>query len=184
MHLLLLTFCSLAVSASASTVSLTINHPQAKIPTSKNPAYSLSSWSYIDCGAAGDALLINSINISPDPALGKEITITASFNVNKVIEDGAYADVTVKLGLIKLLQKKFNICEELEKGSGKDVGIKCPIEKGSYEISQTVKLPREIPRAKFSINARAYTVEDEDVLCTNVVVDFLPRSYVMGRVGL
>lgn len=64
------------------------------------------------------------------------------------------------------------------------MGIKCPIEKGSYEISQTVKLPREIPRAKFSINARAYTVEDEDVLCANVVVDFLPRSYVMGRVGL
>jgi len=27
-------------------------------------------------------------------------------------QDGAYADVTVKLGLIKLLQKQFDICEE------------------------------------------------------------------------
>jgi hypothetical protein len=27
-------------------------------------------------------------------------------------QDGAYADVVVKLGLIKLLQKQFDVCEE------------------------------------------------------------------------
>jgi len=27
-------------------------------------------------------------------------------------QDGAYADVTVKLGLVKLLQKRFDVCEE------------------------------------------------------------------------
>lgn len=27
-------------------------------------------------------------------------------------QDGAYADVLVKLGLIKLLQKRFDVCEE------------------------------------------------------------------------
>jgi hypothetical protein len=27
-------------------------------------------------------------------------------------QEGAYADVTVKLGLIKLLQKRFDVCEE------------------------------------------------------------------------
>jgi hypothetical protein len=28
-------------------------------------------------------------------------------------QEGAYADVVVKLGLIKLIQKRFNICDEL-----------------------------------------------------------------------
>jgi len=28
------------------------------------------------------------------------------------VQDGAYADVTVKLGLIKLLKKEFDLCEE------------------------------------------------------------------------
>jgi hypothetical protein len=28
------------------------------------------------------------------------------------LQDGAYADVTVKLGLIKLLSKSFDLCEE------------------------------------------------------------------------
>lgn len=28
------------------------------------------------------------------------------------MQEGAYADVTVKLGLIKLLQKQFDLCEE------------------------------------------------------------------------
>jgi hypothetical protein len=28
------------------------------------------------------------------------------------VQEGAYADVTVKLGLIKLLQKRFDVCEE------------------------------------------------------------------------
>lgn len=27
-------------------------------------------------------------------------------------KDGAYADVTVKLGLVKLLHKRFDVCEE------------------------------------------------------------------------
>lgn len=28
------------------------------------------------------------------------------------MQDGAYAEVTVKLGLIKLLSKEFDLCEE------------------------------------------------------------------------
>ena len=32
--------------------------------------------------------------------------------ITNVNQEGAYADVTVKLGLIKLLQKQFDICEE------------------------------------------------------------------------
>lgn len=29
------------------------------------------------------------------------------------LQEGAFADVVVKLGLIKLIQKRFDVCEEL-----------------------------------------------------------------------
>lgn len=72
---------------------------------------------------------LKSISVSPDPPVpGKNLTVTVEADVLKKIEvsslfrgqykdpaniqDGASADVTVKLGLIKLLQKTFDICEE------------------------------------------------------------------------
>jgi len=77
-----------------------------------------------------------------------------------LLQEGAYVDVTVKLGLIKLLHKQFDVCEEACVSSPdclptpefnttrrrkSDVDIKCPIQEGPYNVSQTVALPREIP---------------------------------------
>ena len=51
--------------------------------------------------------------MKPDPPVpGKNLTVTVDADVLETIEDGATADVTVKLGLIKLLQKTFDMCEE------------------------------------------------------------------------
>lgn len=35
-----------------------------------------------------------------------------ALSVSDKYQDGAYADVTVKIGVIKLLQKEFDLCEE------------------------------------------------------------------------
>jgi hypothetical protein len=80
-----------------------------------------------------DIIQIESIKVSPDPPKpGQDLTVTvkgAAIDVievmnslfclrRKVVEgarqlkEGAYADVTVKLGLIKLVQKRFDVCEE------------------------------------------------------------------------
>lgn len=37
---------------------------------------------------------------------------TLPAGLSHLLQWGAYADVTVKLGLIKLLQKRFDVCEE------------------------------------------------------------------------
>ncbi len=81
---------------------------------------------------------LKSLKVSPDPPQpGETLTVTVEADVLKKIEvrsasaagptlvltrrrvfalpreqDGAAADVTVKLGLIKLLQKSFDVCEE------------------------------------------------------------------------
>ncbi|KAF8622885.1 hypothetical protein AX15_006650 [Amanita polypyramis BW_CC] len=136
------------------------------------PVRTTSSWSYTDCGLPSDPVQVESIEVSPDPPKpGHNLTIKAKGVVTEVINEGAYADVTVKLGLVKLLHKQFDVCEEARKAN---VSVTCPVQPGPYTVEQTVMLPKEIPRAKFSVNVRAFTAEEEDMLCLDLKVDFFP----------
>jgi len=82
-------------------------------------------------GTPDDVIQIESIQVTPDPPQpGKDLTvrvvgvaseiIQASSNpsfslrrlLTRLMQEGAYADVTVKLGLVKLLRKRFDVCEE------------------------------------------------------------------------
>ncbi|KAK7064148.1 Phosphatidylglycerol/phosphatidylinositol transfer protein [Favolaschia claudopus] len=132
-----------------------------------------SAWEYTDCGLPTNPIQLDSIEISPDPPLpGKDLTVTAKGIVTEVIEEGATADVTVKLGLVKLLQKKFDVCEEARKANA---SISCPVQPGPYEVVQTVALPKEIPKAKFTVIVRGFTAESEevDMLCLDLKIDFM-----------
>lgn len=84
--------------------------------------------------------------------------------------------MTVKLGLIKLLTKRFDLCEELSVfGShtalapGKlpeltfglcdcsaniNSSLACPIDPGVYSFTHTVALPNEIPRGTYRTRTR------------------------------
>lgn len=88
-------------------------------------------------------------------------------------QEGSIADVTVKIGLIKLLQKQFDICEEARNNN---LTVQCPVEAGEYEITQTVALPREIPPAKFNVHVQAIGAEDEDLTCLDLSIDFRKRA--------
>ncbi|KAJ4001016.1 ML domain-containing protein [Lentinula boryana] len=136
-----------------------------------NTANDLSKkWSWEDCGVDTDPVRIQSIEISPDPpSPGKALTVKVTGTANEVIEEGAIADVTVKLGLIKLLSKRFDVCEEARNANA---SVQCPVEKGQYVVVQTVDLPKEIPPAKFHVHVEGYTVDDEDLMCMDLTIDF------------
>ncbi|KAF8140185.1 ML domain-containing protein [Boletus edulis] len=137
-----------------------------------SPVRLAEKWSYVDCGSDSDPVQIKSIKISPDPPKpGHDLTVTVSATAVGTIEEGAYADVSVKLGLIKLLTKQFDVCEEARSANAT---VQCPVQEGDYEVSQTVALPGEIPRAKFNINVKGYTKDDDDLLCLNLMVNFGP----------
>lgn len=68
---------------------------------------------------------------------GEELTIEATGTLDKPIVDGATANVLVKLGAVRLLQKKFDLCDELDKNK-EDVEIQCPIKKGPQTVSATI----------------------------------------------
>ena len=56
------------------------------------------------------------------------------------IEDGAYVQLEVKYGYIRLINTKADLCKEI-----KNVDLECPIEKGELSIIKSVDLPNEIP---------------------------------------
>jgi len=135
-------------------------------------------WGWKDCGNPTDPVHIKSISISPDPPKpGQALTVTVSGTADSVVEDGAYADVSVKVGLIKILQKEFDLCEEARNAN---LTVQCPIEKGDYEVVHTVDLPKEIPPAPFTVQVQGYTYEDEDLICLTLTIDFTPRRRIFG----
>ncbi|KAF8756164.1 Glutamine amidotransferases class-II [Rhizoctonia solani] len=114
----------------------------------ESPIFTQSRWSWTDCGLPSDGVQIKSIEVSPDPPKpGQDLTVTVIATADQPIEEGAYADVTVKLGLIKLLNKRFDICEEARNANAT---IQCPVQKGDHTVVQTVALPKEIPRGMLS----------------------------------
>jgi hypothetical protein len=71
---------------------------------------------------------------------GKKLTIEAVGTVKELIEEGAYVVLQVKYGLIRLVNTKADLCEQV-----KNVDMECPIEKGKTKITKDVDLPNEIP---------------------------------------
>ncbi|KAK3180440.1 hypothetical protein K4F52_008168 [Lecanicillium sp. MT-2017a] len=131
---------------------------------------SAESWSYEDCGAPDDVLQLESISVKPDPPVpGKDVAITVTGTVRDTIADGAYVDLTVKLGLIKILKKELDICEEARKANST---VQCPVVPGKYTVTHTISLSRNIPWARYKIDVGGYTVDDDPLLCAQISVDF------------
>ncbi|KAG8743743.1 Phosphatidylglycerol/phosphatidylinositol transfer protein [Ceratobasidium sp. 428] len=174
MHFTKFALASAALLAPLSASALSFTRPDALTLNGESPISAQTRWTWEDCSLPSDIVQIKSIEVSPDPPQpGKDLTVTATGIATKAIEasqPGSYADVTVKLGLIKLLQKEFDICEEARNANAT---IQCPIAAGEHKVVQTVALPKEIPRAKFNVLAKGYTVDDEDLMCMKINIDFI-----------
>ncbi|KZT31388.1 hypothetical protein SISSUDRAFT_1012327 [Sistotremastrum suecicum HHB10207 ss-3] len=133
--------------------------------------HSLASWEWQDCGSPDDVGHIDRLVISPDPPQpGHDLTVSVDFTVDEDIVDGAEVDVQVKAGLLKILTQTFDICEEAEVNNAE---LQCPVKKGSYKnISQVVALPKEIPPAIINVDVQGYTVDDDDLMCLKIVLNF------------
>ncbi|KAK0520828.1 hypothetical protein OC835_007082 [Tilletia horrida] len=131
------------------------------------------AWTWRSCGSPDDLVDVHSISVSPDPPQpGKNMTVRASGTVKERIEEGAYAMVDVKLGLIRLLHRQVDICEEAR---ANNADVQCPVDPKDYDITQTVQLPSQIPPAKFGVHMEAFTTDDNPMLCLDLTVDFLHR---------
>lgn len=117
---------------------------------------------------------------------GTELVIKALGTVSEPIEKGAYIQLQVKYGLIRLISTKADLCEQI-----KNVDMECPIEEGLLSITKTVSLPAEIPpvspnipawrrpaaadmtlQGKYTVKADVYTADDKPITCLTATVVF------------
>lgn len=71
---------------------------------------------------------------------GHNLTIDALGVLKEDVEEGAYVDLQVKYGLIKLINTRADLCEQM-----KAVDMECPLKKGETNLTKIVELPKEIP---------------------------------------
>ena len=64
---------------------------------------------------------------------GTTLAIEALGTVQETIKEGAYVVLQVKYGLIRLVNTKADLCEQV-----KNVDMECPIEKGKTKITKDV----------------------------------------------
>ncbi|CAG8445430.1 6585_t:CDS:2 [Scutellospora calospora] len=123
-----------------------------------------------DCGKPEDILHITYLDIAPDPPQrGQELSIDAAGYLTETVVEGSYIELTVKMGLIRLLQKKLDLCEQVEK-----VNKECPLEKGEQTLQHTVELPKEIPPGKYTVDVHVYTPDRRPIACLKATAFFRP----------
>jgi len=115
-----------------------------------------------------DILELEHVNLDPNPPLkGQTLTIDVAGTLKEDIEKGAYVELQVKYGLIRLVSTKADLCEQVS-----NVDLECPIQKGKAVITKDVDLPKEIPPGKYTVFADAYTVDDRKIVCLEATVQF------------
>ncbi|ODV98224.1 hypothetical protein PACTADRAFT_36815 [Pachysolen tannophilus NRRL Y-2460] len=172
--LLFLLFVSTIVALPFNVISPFLKEVAAALPGEK-PVPGDSPVSICDSDQA-QILSLTSLVISPNPPVrNANLTISALGVLDKTIEDGAYVEVDVRYGYIKLLHQIFDICEEIQQ-----VNMTCPIEKGEHDITKEVEIPNEVPPGKYVVYARAYTKDDEFIACITGTVEFPIQNGIFG----
>ena len=97
--------------------------------------------------------------------------IRATGTVKETIEDGAYVNLDVRYGYIKLISTQADLCKEI-----KNVELTCPIEKGKIEIFKTIDLPKEIPPVCVPGGFRSRSVYVRMLTCSRAGILSRPTS--------
>ncbi|KAL2016644.1 hypothetical protein VTK56DRAFT_3224 [Thermocarpiscus australiensis] len=126
-----------------------------------------------------DLITIENVSLTPNPPqAGNTLVIEATGTVKETIVDGAYVDLEVKYGYIRLISTRADLCQEI-----KNVELECPIEKGKLIITKSIDLPKEIPPGKYTVQADVYSKDDEHITCLTATV-FFGRKALGGMLDL
>ncbi len=113
------------------------------------------------------------VELSPNPPQrGVNLTVEAVGHLSQLVEEGAYVDVDVRYGYIKLISQTYDLCSEVG-----EVDLECPLQKGEYKLSKTVEIPDQVPPGKYTVYARAYTKDDDFIACITATVVFSVDSW-------
>ncbi|MBK8453815.1 MAG: ML domain-containing protein [Thiofilum sp.] len=126
------------------------------------------NWSYtITSDASCELLKITSFSVSTtriNP--GQTIECRLQGSLLRSLEEGAYADVIVKLGSVSIWKKTYDLNEVLGK-----IGKPLPQPEGDFDLVWQMDLPKEIPLTKFIINLSAFTFDEDELASAKLTVD-------------
>jgi len=127
---------------------------------------------FCDADRSDDIIEIEKVVLTPNPPeAGTTLIIEATGTVKEPILEGAYVNLQVKYGYIRLINTQADLCKEM-----KNVELECPIEKGKISITKSVDLPKEIPPGKYTVLADVFSKDDEHITCLTATVIFGKKS--------
>ncbi|KAL2159400.1 hypothetical protein VTH06DRAFT_2404 [Thermothelomyces fergusii] len=162
---------ALAASASASARALVPPEDRVAITLGNLDVPGENPLKFCDADRASDLITIEEVVLTPNPPeAGAALLIEATGTVKERILQGAYVNLEVKYGYIRLISTQADLCKEIQ-----NVELECPIEKGKVTITKTVDLPKEIPPGKYTVQADVYTKDGEQITCLTATVHFKRR---------
>ncbi|KAK9469053.1 ML domain-containing protein [Lipomyces arxii] len=115
---------------------------------------------------ASQLLDIRYLKINPNPPQkGADLYIEGEGYLYEPISEGAFVEVEVRYGFIRLVKETIDLCEQLEKADKS-----CPLDKGVIKFAKSVELPGEIP--PYNVVARAYKEDFSEITCLQASVEF------------
>ncbi|KAL8838220.1 MAG: hypothetical protein Q9170_002210 [Blastenia crenularia] len=162
----LLTFAPLVLSTLVASRSFLFAPDQQTLVDSSTPVPGDNPLDF--CSDPDDFILtIENVDLSPNPPeKGKDLQIKAKGNFTEKVEQDAYINLSVKYGLITLLNTKADLCEQM-----KQVNETCPLS-GAKDFTKEVALPKEIPPGTYTVLADVYTKDDVKITCLKATVHF------------
>jgi len=161
-------FCALLLSTVVASKSLSFFGNDQKVLDSNLDIPGKSPLQYCQAKHDSDLLIIDHVNLDPEtPVAGATLAIEAVGTFLEDVEEGAYVDLQVKYGLIRLVNTRASLCEQIT-----NVDLECPIKKGKTTITKDVKIPMEIPSGKYTVVADAYTEDGRKLTCITATVTF------------
>ncbi|KAI9002809.1 ML domain-containing protein [Gaertneriomyces semiglobifer] len=113
------------------------------------------------CPGTTGTLTVNDLTLTPNPVIsGGEVTITATGIVGKEITEGTKAKLTVKSGILTLLNEEIDIC-----ASAAQSGIKCPIPLGPSSITFKRLVPAALPAGSYTLRVDAKHTDGTGLVC-------------------
>ncbi|MEU9198377.1 ATP-dependent DNA ligase [Streptomyces hundungensis] len=170
-------------ATAGSVVEEARHHVTASADSSQSRRYAtcMTSWSYSNAGDASEPWQIDSIDVTPDPPQhGSTWTVNLRSTIQEEIKEGAYVDITIQMGLIKLLNKRHDLFEELRDGGDGTLTLDPPADNGVISPGEAVlttvfEIPKTAPKAQFTVQVSGCTAEDESMFTLIFKLDFSER---------
>ncbi|KAK4126650.1 hypothetical protein N657DRAFT_670620 [Parathielavia appendiculata] len=164
----------LALAASVSARNVFRYEGQALVRRNDLDVPGQNPLKFCEADREKDIITIEEVILTPNPPeAGTTLVIEASGTVKETILDGAYVNLEVKYGYIRLINTQADLCKEI-----KNVDLECPIEKGKISIIKSIDLPKEIPptKGKYNVQADVYSKDNEHITCLTATVIFGRKS--------